>query len=137
MRYEEINDLCNRTFSTTSKSLGNYTGAIEFYDKTLAIDPNNTFALTNKDAILHMSENATNFLQYENSTYGIKMQYPSDWHSVEGASNSSIVASFNPQGNYTSYVAVQIENLSMGYTPDQYLNSLMLGDAATTRIFQI
>ncbi len=66
-------------------SLGNYTGAVEFYDKTLAIDPKNTFALTNKDAILHMlgnnttPGNATNFLQYENSTYGIKMQYPSDW----------------------------------------------------------
>ena len=25
---------------------------------------------------------------------------------------------------------IQIENLSPGYTPDQYLNSLMLGDAA-------
>ena len=81
--------------------------------------------------------NATNFLQYENSTYGIKMQYPSDWQSVGGASNFSIVASFNPQRNYASYFAVQIENLSTGYTPDQYLNSLMLGDAATTRIFQI
>jgi hypothetical protein len=63
-------------------TFGNYTGAIEFYNKTLAIDPNNTFALTNKDAILHMlgnnvtPGNATNFLQYENSTYVIKMQYP-------------------------------------------------------------
>jgi lipoprotein NlpI len=28
-------------------NLGNYTGAIEFYNKTLAIDPKNTFALTN------------------------------------------------------------------------------------------
>jgi hypothetical protein len=95
----------------------------------LAIDPNNAFALTNKDAILHMSENATNFLEYENSTYGIKMQYPSDWQ-VGGASNTSIVGSFNPQRNYASYVAVQIENLTTSYTPTQYLNSLMLGDAA-------
>ena len=46
--------------------------------------------------------NATKFLKYENSTYGIKMQYPSDWR-VEGASNSSIVASFYPQRNYASY----------------------------------
>jgi hypothetical protein len=97
----------------------------------LAIDPNNTFALTNKNAILHMlgnnttSGNATNFLEYENSTYGVKMQYPSDWQ-VEGASNSSsIVASFNPQRNYASYVTIQIENLTTSYTPDQYLNSLI------------
>jgi hypothetical protein len=40
------------------------------------------------------------------------MQYPSDWH-VEGANNSSsIVASFNPQRNYASYVTVQIANSS-------------------------
>ena len=40
-------------------SLGNYTGAIEFYNKILAIDPKNTFALTHKDAILHMLGNNT------------------------------------------------------------------------------
>jgi hypothetical protein len=28
--------------------------------------------------------NATKILKYENSTYGIKMQYPSDWKSIEG-----------------------------------------------------
>jgi tetratricopeptide (TPR) repeat protein len=136
----------NDTYALNSKgnalsNLGNYTGAIDFYGKTLAIDPNNTFALTNKDAILHMlgnnttSGNATNFQEYDNSTYGIKMQYPSDWQ-VEGAGNSSsIVASFNPQRNYASYVTIQIENLSIGYTPDQYLNSLMLGDEADDKDF--
>jgi DUF4097 and DUF4098 domain-containing protein YvlB len=35
------------------------------------------------------TENTTNFLKYENSTYGIKIQYPSDWR-VEGDSNPSI-----------------------------------------------
>ena len=62
------------------------------------------------------------------------MQYPSDWQ-VEGASNSSIVASFNPQRNYASYVTVQVENLTTSYTPDQYLNSLMRGDAADYKDF--
>jgi hypothetical protein len=117
--------------------LGNHTGATEYYDKAKAIKsstggsanmtPSNMTSLTT-------IRNATNFLQYENSTYGIKMQYPSDWQ-VEGASNSSIVASFNPQRNYTSYVTIQIENLTTSYTPDQYLNSLMLGDAADYKDF--
>ena len=80
------------------------------------------------------SGNATKFLQYENSTYGIKMLYPSEWQ-VEGASNSSIVASFYPQTNNTGYVTVQIKNLTTNYTPDQYLNSLMLGDAADYKDF--
>jgi len=121
-------------------SLGNYTGALECYNKALTIDPNNTFALTNKDAIILMlghntaPGNATNFLQYENSTYGIKMQYPSDWQ-VEGGSNPSIVASFYPQRDYRIYVIVVKDNLTTNYTLDQYLNSLMLGDAADYKDF--
>jgi hypothetical protein len=80
------------------------------------------------------SGNATKFLQYENSTYGIKMQYPSHWR-VEGPSNSSIVASFYPQLNNAGYVTVQINNLTTNSTPDQYLNSLMLGDEADYKNF--
>ncbi|MGB6594238.1 MAG: hypothetical protein WBE68_22295, partial [Candidatus Nitrosopolaris sp.] len=47
--------------------------------------------------------NATKLLEYENSTYGIKMKYPSDWR-VKGTSNSSIVASFYPQRDTASSV---------------------------------
>jgi len=43
-------------------------------------------------------------------------------------------ASFYPR-NYANYVMIQIENSSTGYTPDQYLNSLMLGDAADHKDF--
>lgn len=89
---------------------------------------------------------ATKFLKYENSTYGIRMQYPSDW-SVEGASNSSVlamffpqgnnayvptsnssvVAMFSPQGNNANKVKVlmSIENLSTSLTPDVYLRDVM------------
>ena len=40
-------------------NLGNYTGAIKYYDKALAIQPNNTCALTNKDALLDRLRNYT------------------------------------------------------------------------------
>ena len=87
---------------------------------------------------LHVIEptpgNPAKFLQYRNSIYGIKIQYPSDWR-VEDGSNSSIVASFYPQRDYRSNVIVVIENLTTNYTPDQYLNSLMLGDAADYKDF--
>jgi hypothetical protein len=97
-------------------------------------------ATTNKAAILHILVNNTalgnpaKFLQYRNSIYGIKMQYPSDWR-VEGGSNPSIIASFYPQRDYRSNVIVQIENLTTNYTPDQYLNSLMLVDKADYKAF--
>jgi tetratricopeptide (TPR) repeat protein len=123
-------------------NLGNYTGAILYFDKALAIDPKNTYALDNKAAILDRlgsyttTGNATKFLEYGNSTNGIKMQYPSDWR-VEGASSSSIIASFYPQRDYRSNIIIQIKNLTTNYTPDQYLNSLMRGIKQTTRIFRI
>jgi tetratricopeptide (TPR) repeat protein len=120
-------------------NLGNHTGAILYYDKALAIDPKDTYALTNKASLLDIlgitPGNAAKFLQYRNSIYGIKIEYPSDWR-VLGGSNSSIVASFYPQySTYRSYVTVQIENLTTNYTPNQYLNSLMLGDAADYKAF--
>ncbi|MFY9798164.1 MAG: hypothetical protein WAJ93_20935, partial [Candidatus Nitrosopolaris sp.] len=117
--------------------LGIHTGAIEYYDKAKTIKsstggsanmtPSNMTSLTTIG-------NATKFQKYENSTYGIKMQYPSDWQ-VEGAINSSIVASFNPQRNYASYVTVQVENLTTRITPDQYLNSLMRWYVADYKYF--
>ena len=73
------------------------------------------------------------FLNYDNSTYGIKMQYPSDWR-VEGASNSSTVAWFYPQRNYT-YIIVQMENLSSNFTPDQYRNAVIQRDVANHKDF--
>jgi PsbP-like protein len=112
--------------------LGNHTGAITYLDKALAIDRTFKEALNFKSAIL--DRNTIKFLKYENFTYGIKMEYPPDWR-VEGASNSSTVASLYPQGDNASYALVQIKNLSRNYTPDQYLNSLMRGDAADHKYF--
>ena len=72
--------------------------------------------------------NATKFLKYVNSTYGIQMQYPSDWR-VEGANNSPVIAMFFPQRNNASNatVDISISDLNTSLTPDQYLNNLMLG----------
>jgi hypothetical protein len=64
----------------------------------------------------------------------LPMQYPSDWR-VEGASHSSIIASFYPQRVYRSNIIIQIKNLTTNYTPDQYLNSLMRGDKADYKNF--
>jgi hypothetical protein len=36
---------------------------------------------------------------------------------------------------FINYVTVQMNNLTTNYTPDQYLNSLMLGDAADYKNF--
>ena len=75
------------------------------------------------------SGNATKFLKYENSIYGIQMQYPSDWR-IEGASNSPVIAMFFPQGNNAgnAIVTIAITNLNTSLTPDQYLNRLMQED---------
>jgi hypothetical protein len=45
------------------------------YNKALAIDPKNTFALTDKDVILHMLGNNSTYSTYGNSTYGIRVLF--------------------------------------------------------------
>jgi hypothetical protein len=47
----------------------------------------------------------------------------------------SIIASFYPQRDYRSDVIIGIRNLTTNYTQDQYLNSLMRGDAADHKDF--
>ena len=70
--------------------------------------------------------NATKLLDYVNSTYGIKMQYGSDW-GVEGTSSSPVIATFFPQRNNPGNVIVDvaINDLKTNLTADEYLNRLM------------
>ena len=70
--------------------------------------------------------NATKLLDYVNSTYGIKMQYGSDW-GVEGTSSSPVIATFFPQRNNPGNVIVDvaINNLNTNLTANEYLNKLM------------
>ena len=96
-------------------------------DQQLGASPNPSKQIT---------ANATTFLKYENSTYGIKMQYPSDWR-VEGATNSSPVAKFLPQDNNANKVMVlmSIQNLSTSLKPDEYLRSVMQRDVTNSKDF--
>jgi hypothetical protein len=98
-------------------TLGNYSGAITYYDKALAIDPKNTFALTNKAAILDILRNNTTSLStYENGNYGIRIHYPSDWSVQESKSSGELIniATFlSPTGNPypTAAVAIYMDRL--------------------------
>ena len=49
------------------------------------------------------------FLPYENSTYGIKIQYPSDWTKQQSQNQSSnLIVGFNsPPGSTTAYLTIE------------------------------
>jgi hypothetical protein len=95
----------------------NHTGSILYYNKALAIDPKNTFALTNKHAILHMLGNNSTFSTYENSTYGIRVQYPSDWSVQESKSSgepinvAAFVSPTGPDSDPTADVSIYLDKL--------------------------
>ena len=65
--------------------LGRYDEAIQYYDKVIEIDPNNTDALNSKNYALNEFNDTQNneiskgFSVYENSTFGIKINYPKNW----------------------------------------------------------
>jgi len=46
-------------------------------------------AQQNSTSITSTNSNSTNFLTYSNSTYGIKIQYPSSWPKEESHNQSS------------------------------------------------
>jgi tetratricopeptide (TPR) repeat protein len=118
--------------------LGKYKEAITNFDNALALDRNFSDALNIKGAILDRLGNATKFLEYENSTYGIKMQYPSEWILIDYTATDPVqtVASFQPQrDDARSHISIQIEKLTTKITPDQYLNSLMRWYVADYKYF--
>jgi hypothetical protein len=51
-----------------------------------------------------------NFLIYENSLYGIRIQYPSDWIKTE---ENRFISFKPPDGGHASLVALQYSNLSV------------------------
>ena len=57
------------------RQLGNYTQAIPYLDKALAIDPNYKEALDNKGITLYGLDNYTQALQYFNKALAIDPNY--------------------------------------------------------------
>jgi tetratricopeptide (TPR) repeat protein len=56
-------------------NLGNYSQAIQYYDKALAIDPHYSYALTNKGVALENLENYTGALRYLDKALSIDPHY--------------------------------------------------------------
>jgi len=134
-------------------NLGNYTGSgsILYYNKALAIDPKDTFALTNKDVILHMLGNNTSSTEsqvatstYDNRNYGIQIQYPFDWTVQESKSSAEPinVATFvSPTGSDpdpTADVAICIDRLHNSTTDlDNYAHFVAFTDYENLHIFML
>jgi eukaryotic-like serine/threonine-protein kinase len=60
---------------------------------------------------------ATNFLTYENSTYGIKIQYPSDWIYKEGENTSTsntTTSSSNPIQSIVNFIPTPSTSINIG-----------------------
>jgi hypothetical protein len=70
-------------------------------------------------AIKHTSfaqQTATNFLIYENSTYGIKIQYPSSWHKEQNGTKQDTetdVVTFSPPAmNSNASLDISVDDIS-------------------------
>ncbi len=88
---------------------GNYSGALSLFKKALAIDPNDTYSLSGIGRTLTST--------YENTTYGIRVQYPSGWTvQRSNASGTPInIATFvsptGPNSNPAAEVSVYMDKL--------------------------
>jgi tetratricopeptide (TPR) repeat protein len=111
-------------------SLGDLSAALEWFDKALDVNPDN------KDA-QHMKALLTEVLTstYENTAYGIRVQYPSDW--TVQASNASgtpiniakFVSPTGPDSNPTADVSIYMDKLHNSTTTlNNYAHFVALAD---------
>lgn len=87
----------------------------------IAIAPHNLLA--------QVKPTTTNFLPYQNSTYGIKIQYPSDWQKQENGTKqdtqTDIVTFYAPASNTNANLDFSINDISdeKGISLAQYANN--------------
>jgi Flp pilus assembly protein TadD len=91
--YEVLGGLVNGTRSYGS---GNYTGAIKYYDKALAIDPHYAVVLNNKGLAFYRLGNYTGAIKYYDKALAI------DPHYVLGLNNKGLA--LYALGNYTGAI---------------------------------
>jgi serine/threonine-protein kinase len=75
------------------------------------------------------TKSTTNFVAYENSTYGIKLQYPSSWDKEENGTRqdtvTDVVTFFPPAINSNASLDISIDDISneKGIALSQYANN--------------
>jgi tetratricopeptide (TPR) repeat protein/uncharacterized protein YjbI with pentapeptide repeats len=102
-------------------NLGDHTQAIQYYDKALAIDPNDKYALVNKGAALDYLGNYTQAIQYYDKALAIDPNY------VDALVNKS--AALEHSGNYPH--AIQYYDKALAINPrDKYTLDHLASDLA-------
>ena len=82
----------------------------------------------------HRNDNNNKMLTYENSTYGIRMQYPSEWHKENvsgGSDNNSMLVdvvkfsspSKNTSDTFSESLDLRVDNVSQPITLAKYANN--------------
>jgi tetratricopeptide (TPR) repeat protein len=98
-----------------AENLGNYIGAIEYYDKVLAIDPNEVNATYNKGSALDSLGNYTGAIEYYDRVLAIN---PND---VDALNSKGV--SLDNLGNYTQAMEYYDKVLSIDPNDVDALNS--------------
>ncbi len=86
-------------------------------------------AITPHNLLAQVKTTTTNFLPHQNSTYGIKIQYPSDWQKQENGTKqdtqTDIVAFYAPASNTNANLDLSIDDISdeTGISLTQYANN--------------
>lgn len=87
--------------------------------------------------VLAQKDNTNTFLTYNNPTFGIKIQYPSDWKVEENKDhsedNTDVVTFSSP---VSEEVAISVDNINdNSMTLMQYVNDTVLSDLNQSRDF--
>ena len=101
--------------ANVSMDIGNYTGAIEYFDKVLAIDPNDVDALNSKGVALDSLGNYTEAIEYFDKVLAI------DPNDVDAIYNKGVA--FENLGNYAEAIEYYDKVLDINPNDVDALNS--------------
>lgn len=82
-----------------------------------------------RNLLAQVKPTTTNFLPYQNSTYGIKIQYPPDWQKQENGTKqdtqTDVVTFYAPASNSNANLDLSIDDISdkKGISLAQYANN--------------
>ena len=104
----------------------------------------NAFALSNQSSSSNNNGNTSQFLTFENDSYGINIQYPANWSSSPGEGNDNSgdsttdIVSFSPKDpNSSTTLDILVDSVDSGENLKQYVSDSISDDKTDLKNFKV
>src|SRR5690242_8428166 len=102
---------------------------------TIAREAAERKAVTDANRVTSNTQQSVSFIQYNNSRFGLTIQYPSNWEKIDVENGVSFLSPLdNPMDKYREGVSVQIFN-HQGFSLEQYVQAIVNDLSQKTQLY--